>query len=149
MLPTINELREESRRYLEAARLAEGDDTRRQLASYALAIAQVAEALERDGGRSREATADHYERLLDRALGESARKIVHELLRRRGGTADAPEQIRRWRMQAEELRTAADQFVDPMARQSLRNAAATYQQLAENAEARLNGRPDAATGKTG
>jgi hypothetical protein len=149
VLPTVNELREESRRYLEAARLAEGDDTKRQLAAYALAIAQIAEALERDSGRLPEATAERYERLLDRALGESARKTVGELLRRRSAAAVGREQIRRWRTQAEELRTAADQFVNPMARESLRSAAATYEQIADNAEARLNGKPDGATGKTG
>ncbi len=38
-----------------------------------------------------------------------------------------PEQIRRWRMKAEELRTAADGFADNSARQHLRNSAETYE----------------------
>jgi hypothetical protein len=50
------------------------------------------------------------------------------------------EQIRRWRMKAEEIRTAADGFADGLARQSLLNSAATYEALANSAEARLRRR---------
>jgi len=46
------------------------------------------------------------------------------------------EQIRRWRLKAEELRTAADGFADNSARRHLRNSAETYEALANNAEAR-------------
>jgi hypothetical protein len=53
-----------------------------------------------------------------------------------------PEQIRRWRMKAEEIRTAADGFGDGSARQALRNSAATYETLANTAEARLQRRKD-------
>jgi hypothetical protein len=47
---------------------------------------------------------------------------------------DGLEQIRRWRMKAEEIRTAADGFANGAA---MRNSAATYDTLADNAEARL------------
>ena len=56
--------------------------------------------------------------------------------------SDGAEQIRRWRMKAEELRTAADGFGDGSARQHLRNSAATYDTLANAAEARLENRKD-------
>jgi hypothetical protein len=42
--------------------------------------------------------------------------------------------IRQWRMKAEELRTAADCMTDPMARAGMRNAAATYETMADSAE---------------
>ena len=55
---------------------------------------------------------------------------------------DGPEQIRRWRMKAEELHTAADGFTDGAARQHLRNSAETYEALANAAEARVERRKD-------
>lgn len=60
----------------------------------------------------------------------------------RHSTGDAA-QIRRWRMKAEELRTAADGFADGSARHHLRSSAETYEALADNAEARLERRKDA------
>jgi len=47
------------------------------------------------------------------------------------------EKIRRWRMKAEELRIAADGFADTLARQHLRQAAETYEVLADHTERRL------------
>jgi CheY-like chemotaxis protein len=44
--------------------------------------------------------------------------------------------IRRWRQKAEELRTTSDSFGDNSASAGLRRAAATYDGLADNAEAR-------------
>jgi hypothetical protein len=58
---------------------------------------------------------------------------------------DGPEQIRRWRMKAEEIRTAADGFGDGSARQALRNSAETYEALANAAEARAASRKDRET----
>ncbi len=55
---------------------------------------------------------------------------------------DGQEHIRRWRMKAEELRTAADSFADGSARQHLRNSAETYDALANAAEARGRHRKD-------
>jgi hypothetical protein len=55
---------------------------------------------------------------------------------------DGPEQIRRWRMKAEELHTAADGFTDGAARQHLRNSAETYEALANAAEARVERHKD-------
>jgi CheY-like chemotaxis protein len=51
--------------------------------------------------------------------------------------------IRRWRMKAEELRTAADSFADPSSRQHMRLTAQTYDTLADRAEARLHQQRDA------
>ena len=50
---------------------------------------------------------------------------------------DSQEQIRRWRMKAEEIRTAADGFSDGSARQHMRNSAESYDALANAAEVRL------------
>jgi hypothetical protein len=58
---------------------------------------------------------------------------------------DGPGQIRRWRMKAEEVRTAADGFGDGSARQALRSSAETYEALANAAEARAAGRKDRET----
>lgn len=55
--------------------------------------------------------------------------------------ADTWDDVRRWRRQAEELRTVADQFVVPSAQAALRRAADNYDKLADEAEARLTGRP--------
>jgi hypothetical protein len=58
------------------------------------------------------------------------------------GSVAPAEQIRRWRMKAEEIRTAADGFADGSARQHMRNSAETYEALANTAEARLRHRTD-------
>jgi hypothetical protein len=55
---------------------------------------------------------------------------------------DGPEQIRRWRMKAEEIRTAVESFTSDSARQAFLISAQTYETLANNAEARLQGRKD-------
>ena len=55
---------------------------------------------------------------------------------------DSPPQIRRWRMKAEEIRTAAESFADNSARQALLHSAATYEVLADAAEARFQRRKD-------
>jgi hypothetical protein len=55
-------------------------------------------------------------------------------------SSNRAEQIRRWRLKAEELPTAADGFADGAARQHLRNSAETYEALAINAAARLDRR---------
>jgi hypothetical protein len=47
------------------------------------------------------------------------------------------EQIRRWRMKAEELRTAAESFTNDSARRAFRSSAETYDALANALEARL------------
>jgi RNA polymerase sigma-70 factor (ECF subfamily) len=61
-----------------------------------------------------------------------------------GGASRAPgdtrEQIRRWRLRAEEMRTNAEQFTDPNARRSLKRANANYEHMADSAESLLVGR---------
>lgn len=44
-----------------------------------------------------------------------------------------------WRQRAEELRTAADQFLGPSAQESLRRSAGNLEQMADHAEALLDG----------
>jgi hypothetical protein len=53
---------------------------------------------------------------------------------------DGSGQIRRWRMKAEEIRTAAAGFADGSAGQHMRNSAETYEALANTAEARFQRR---------
>jgi hypothetical protein len=62
------------------------------------------------------------------------------------------DDIKRWRARAAELRAVADQFIVPSAQEVLQRAAANYEQLADNAEARLTGCPSPPgkdTGDTG
>ena len=67
---------------------------------------------------------------LERAkAAASQRRLGHA----RPGVADQ-SRVRQWRMKAEELHTAADGMTDPMARAGMRNAAATYDAMADNAE---------------
>jgi hypothetical protein len=54
----------------------------------------------------------------------------------------SPVQICRWRMKAEEIRTAVESFTDHSARQAFLNSAATYEALANAAEARLQRRQE-------
>ena len=54
--------------------------------------------------------------------------------------SDTPEQIRRWRIKAEELRTTSEGDTLASVRQDLKTAAQTYDALADRAEARLAGR---------
>lgn len=56
--------------------------------------------------------------------------------------------IERWRQRAEELRTAADQFAISSAQETMRTIAANYEQVAEDAEALLEGRPTKNTDRT-
>jgi hypothetical protein len=89
--------------------------------------------------------------LLDRLLGAAALVAGEDLKRlaqdpggRRaeGKTNDSPLQVRRWRMKAEEIRTAAEGYGDGSARQALLNSAATYEALADATEARLERRKE-------
>lgn len=56
------------------------------------------------------------------------------------------EEIKRWRLRAEEIRTTAEQFADPRARRSLEAAAANYERLAAHTELLLAGTPLRARG---
>lgn len=62
---------------------------------------------------------------------------------------DQKTRIRAWRRRAEELRTTADNFVVPSAQESLRRAAANYDQRANHVEAMLEGRPSTPEEGTG
>ncbi len=149
MLPTPAELREYSRRYREAAANATDTATKRLLAAHAAALAQIAEAIEREGEVVQAAKKERYKGLLAEPLGESVRRMVQDLLSKAKAAPDARPQIKALRMRAEELRTTAEQFEVPSAREALRRAAANYDKLADQAEALLTKRPPAPTGKTG
>jgi hypothetical protein len=50
---------------------------------------------------------------------------------------DSVDEVKRWRMRAEELRTIADQVRSPARQEMLRRTAQTYDALARGAESRL------------
>jgi hypothetical protein len=143
MLPTPVELRERSKVYLNAARAAVRADARRQLAAYAFILAQVAECMECDETNAR---VDELGRVLNDALRLALRVAPSELraiadaATQRAIAADR-DRIKRWRNRVEELRATADQFTVPSAQVSLRRAAANYEKLADDAEARLTRPP--------
>jgi hypothetical protein len=55
---------------------------------------------------------------------------------------DETQSIRRWRMKADELKAAAENMTDRLARIGLLNAARSYDEMANHAEARLQGNRD-------
>ena len=141
MLPTPVELREQSRLFRKAANAALNLATKRRLAAYALAVAQIAEKIERDedaGEPVQGVKAEHYQRLLAQALDERRRQVEAQPQEPRVDRT-AQRQVARWRLRAEELRTTADQFAVPSAQESLRRAAVNYERLANEAEALLTG----------
>jgi hypothetical protein len=143
MLPTPVELREQSRLFRKAADEAVNLATKRRLAAYALAVAQIAEKIEREevpGEPMPGIRAEHYQRLLAKALDEGRRQVAAQPKERRADPT-AQRQVARWRARAEELRTTADEFTVPSAQESLRRAAANYERLADEAEALLTGHP--------
>jgi hypothetical protein len=90
-----------------------------------------AEAVERAEAIFRENSAG----LSGYELWDAARIVQREL-------DSSLEQIRRWRMKAEEIRTSGEGFADNSSRQYLLNAAETYEALANAAEARLERRKE-------
>jgi hypothetical protein len=141
MLPTLVELREQSRLLRKAAHDALNLATKRRLAAYALAVAQIAEKIERDevsGEPVQGIKAEHYQRLLAQALDEGRRQVEAQTKEPRVDLK-AQRQVARWRLRAEELRTTADEFTVPSAQESLRRAATNYERLADAAEALLTG----------
>ena len=150
VLPTPADLRELSHRFRQAAQLAPASGTRTQLASYALALAQLAEQTERDasiGEFVRTANIELYNRVLSQGLDERTRATVEMLLGKEEEALDKKlDEIRQWRMKAEELRTVADQFMAPSPQEALRRAADNYDKLANYAESQVAGtrRPEGA-----
>jgi hypothetical protein len=95
MLPTADELRDESRLCRKAAEDAADIDTRERLGKYAFLLALLAEAVERDGRGDAEAGADerinrlrmHAERL--RAISADVPlSSAHDSLRRMADSYD-------------------------------------------------------------
>lgn len=151
MLPSPAELREQSAFYRDAAREAATTETKQRLAAYSLILAQVAEAIERN---KQSAEVEHLRRILADALVTLLQTPLGELesaaiAARDRGVGDARSRIKAWRMRAEELRTTADHFVVPSAQESMRRAAANYEQMADRAEAMVTGKPKAPGEKAG
>ncbi|HZB93043.1 MAG TPA: hypothetical protein VE397_16470 [Stellaceae bacterium] len=153
MLPTPSELREHARRLREAARAAPDASTRRQLAADALALAQLAEAIEHHqtiDQFTQGAKVQEYKRLLARALGARTASLLQDIAGKAAGEeAEQRDRIERYRLRAEELRAIADQFVVPSAQEGLRRAAANYDKMADDAETAFSGPRSAPNHKAG
>ena len=150
MPPTPAELREQSRIFRDAALKAATPDLKRRLAQYALSIALAAESVER-GGQIPDTVLvalREQQQLLTEALDGGAPVPPPAPPPSKPETLpNVQDQIRQWRMRAEELRTTADQFGVPSAQDALRNAALNYLMMADNLEAQLGGHPPAPSGK--
>lgn len=148
MPPTPAELREQSRIFRDAALKAATPDLKRRLAQYALSIALAAESVER-GGQIPDTVLvalREQQQLLTEALDGGA-PVPPAPPSKPETVPKVQDQIRQWRMRAEELRTTADQFQVPSAQDALRNAALNYLMMADNLEAQLGGHPPAPGGK--
>jgi hypothetical protein len=143
-LPTPEELREQSRRFRDAARNAAEAATKRRLAAHAAALAQIAEALDRESQGVHPEKTQRYQGLLAGPLAEEVLRVVGELLEPKAAR-DLRRRIEVWRQRAEELRATADTFSVPSAQDALRRAAANYDRIADNAESLL----PLPSGKTG
>jgi hypothetical protein len=148
MLPTPVELREQSLRYREAARRAESLAAKRWAANCALALAQIAEQIERDGEivEAVRGAAERYKQMLARVLGDKTGQLVEALLSECRADSDTRRRIKSWGMRAEELRATADLLKVQETQATLGRAADNDERLADNAEARLAHDP---IGKTG
>jgi hypothetical protein len=74
---------------------------------------------------------------VDVEAAQSETRFVVDAVRQQ----DVRDRIRKWRQRAEELRTAADQFVIPSAQETMRRIAGNYEQLADDGESLLEGHP--------
>jgi hypothetical protein len=92
MLSTPAELRERSHRFRDVARKAATPDLKRQLATDALVLAQIAEAIEREGV-VQGVKAERYRHLLAEVLGDEPQVMTAPGVR---------DRITQWRMRAEE-----------------------------------------------
>ena len=151
MLPSPAELCERSRFYLEAARDAVDAATKRRFAACAFVLAQVAEAIERDK-QGADANGAGLARVIADALAAVREAPSDEpqagaIAAEEGPISKKRANIRAWRLRAEELRATAEQFAVPLARESLRRAAAHYDRRADIADASLEGRSPAAEEK--
>jgi hypothetical protein len=143
VLKDPDKLRERSRIALRTARNSVDDAAKQRLTAAALLLAEVAEAVERGD----EDTVKRLEGELAAALAA----VPTETQIDAGRPADAvlADRIKRWRMRAVELRAVADQFVTPSAQAGLHSAATYYERLADQAEAKLSGKPAPPTEEAG
>ena len=78
------------------------------------------------------------------------RSILEDILAEQEAKIPADRnRIRHWRMKAEELRAVANQLTNPSTQDAFRHTAATYEKLANDAEARSTGQRPAPTKETG
>ncbi len=137
MLPTPAELREQARRFQQAAENEPAPEIRRPLLSHAFALAQFAEHLERD-----ERIADfvvhenieRYRRILAEAP-ETDKPMVAALLSEEQMKLIVQQKAERLRMKAEECRAVAEQMTLPVAQTSYRHLAESYEAMARHIEA--------------
>lgn len=116
---------------------------KQHLNAAAMVLAQVADAVERS-----DATAV---KRLEAQLANALAAVPTETQIDPAQPADTvlAERIKRWRMRAAELHAVADQFVIPSAQERLRGTATYYERLADQAEAKLSGKPGAPTEEAG
>src|SRR5689334_4219961 len=97
MLPKPADLHKRARFYREAASHASGDDTKRSLAAYGLALEQIADSmlLDEDGTKTE---------LHERQLADSEKLVAAFSI----NAAEMNSQISAWRTKAEELRATAE-----------------------------------------
>jgi hypothetical protein len=131
--PTPEALREQSRTRQETSERAE-NVTALYVATYPLALAPVAEAIEQGDEFESAANIEHCEERRVRVPGFGARHLAPKLYTE-SNTGESRSQIGAWRARAEELRAAANRFVLPTAQEALRRAAGNYDALADDAEA--------------
>lgn len=154
MLPKADELRGLSERFIQAVEKVTAIELKRRLAAHALTLAQVAEQLERGDPLNsfvHDANLERYQHLLAGALDEQTRTMVERLLAEENDVAvqRKRDQVKWWRMRAEELRATASQFAEPAAHEMLLRAAVNYEQLANHTEGLLPGKPKARGEKAG
>ena len=91
MLPKPLELREQSRRYREAALDATSAEDRQKLARFALALAQIAEQIDGNRGLDEkvlEVQRELYRQMLAEATDADQRRVIEALLEAPAATSD-------------------------------------------------------------
>jgi hypothetical protein len=143
LLKDPGKLRERSRIALRTAGNAVDAVAKQRLNAAAMVLAQVADAVERGDAAA--------VKRLEAQLANALAAVPTETQIDPDQPADRvlAERIKRWRMRAAELHAAADQFVIPSAQERLRGTATYYERLADQAEAKLSGKPAAPTEEAG
>lgn len=137
--PTPKAFREQPRACQEISEQAE-NVTAPHVATYALALAPVAEAIDQEGESELPTIIEHCGPRCVRVPDCGARHLAPKLCAK-SNAGESRLQIGAWRARAEQLRAAANRFVIPTAQEALRRAARNYDALADDAEARAKRPP--------